>query len=70
MEERVPRRRWIIGSSGNERRAESFGMPSRFQRGRRKPVEATVAALKRQAEGLVAAAEAIGIKRLNTNLPK
>ncbi|HKQ30308.1 MAG TPA: imelysin family protein [Burkholderiales bacterium] len=36
----------------------------------RKAVEETVAALKRQAEGLVGAAEALGIKRLNTSLPK
>jgi putative iron-regulated protein len=33
-------------------------------------VENTVVALKRQAEGLVLAAEALGIKRLNTTLPE
>lgn len=36
----------------------------------RKAVETTVSALKRQAEGLVVAAEALGIKRLNTALPE
>jgi putative iron-regulated protein len=36
----------------------------------RQKVQDAVAALKRQADGLVAAAEAIGIKRLNTALPK
>jgi putative iron-regulated protein len=45
-------------------RAIAAGSPGR------RPVEATVAALKRQADGLVAAAEAIGIRRLSTNLPK
>lgn len=45
-------------------RAIAVGHPGRSQ------VEATVKALKRQAEGLVAAAEVIGIRRLNTTLPE
>jgi putative iron-regulated protein len=45
-------------------RAIAAGSPGRAS------VEATVAALKRQADGLVAAAEAIGIRRLNTALRK